>query len=126
MRRVSHTALVAFVAVSVLLTVAALVGAANLAVFSVLVAAAFFLFGMIAPNFNALAMEPQGRHAGMASSVIGSLSTAVGAVAGGFVGHAFNGTVLPLAIGFAGCSLATLGVVALVEGWAGMFGRNRV
>lgn len=126
MRRVSHTALVAFVAVSALLAGAALVGTANLVVFSVLVAAAFFLFGMIAPNFNALAMEPQGRHAGMASSVIGSMSTAVGAVAGGFVGHAFNGTVLPLAIGFAGCSLATLGVVLLVEGRAGMFGRNRI
>ncbi len=126
MRRVSHTALVAFVGVSLLLAGAARFGGASLPVFAVLVGAAFFLFGMIAPNFNALAMEPQGRHAGMASSVIGSLSTAVGAVAGGLVGHAFDGTVLPLAAGFAGCSLATLGIVLLVEGRAGLFGRNRV
>lgn len=126
MRRVSHTALAAFVAVSLLLAGAAWIGGANLTVFAMLMALAFFLFGMIAPNFNALAMEPQGRHAGMASSVIGSLSTAVGALTGGLVGHAFDGTVLPLAMGFAGCSLATLGIVLLVEGGAGMFGRNRV
>ena len=126
MRRVSHTALVAFVAVALMLAGAARLGVASLPVFCVLVASAFFLFGMIAPNFNALAMEPQGRHAGMASSVIGSLSTAVGALAGGFVGHAFDGTVLPLAAGFAGCSLATLSIVLLVEGQAGLFGRNRV
>ncbi|MEQ1695023.1 MAG: multidrug effflux MFS transporter [Hyphomicrobiaceae bacterium] len=126
MRRVSHTALAGFVAVSLVLVVAARFGGVSLTVFSLLLATAFFLFGMIAPNFNALAMEPQGRHAGMASSVIGSLSTGVGAVAGGFVGRAFDGTVLPLALGFAGCSLATLAIVRLVEGRAGMFGRNRV
>lgn len=126
MRRVSHTALAGFVAVSLMLAGVARFGGVNLAVFSVLLAVAFFLFGMIAPNFNALAMEPQGRHAGMASSVIGSLSTGVGAVAGGIAGRAFDGTVLPLALGFVLCSLATVGIVLLVEGRAGLFGWNRV
>ena len=125
MRRVSHTALAAYVGVSFALATAARFGFANLAVFSILVGSAFFLFGMIAPNFNALAMEPQGRHAGMASSVIGSLSTAVGAVAGGVIGRAFDGTVMPLAFGFLACSLATVTVILMVEGRAGLFGANR-
>ncbi|MEQ1718462.1 MAG: multidrug effflux MFS transporter [Hyphomicrobium sp.] len=125
MRRVSHRALAAYVGVAALLTAAAHGGMATLPVFSLLVAALFFLFGLIAPNFNALAMEPQGHNAGMASSVIGSISTAVGALAGGLIGSAFDGTVLPLALGFAGCSLLTSALVFAIEGPAGLFGRNR-
>ena len=125
MRRVSHIALLAFISVALLLALTAALKAASLGVFAVLLAAEFFLFGLIAPNFNALAMEPHGRSAGMASSIVGSLSTAVGALAGGFIGHAFNGSVLPLALGFAACSLATLAVVFNVEGREGMLGANR-
>jgi DHA1 family bicyclomycin/chloramphenicol resistance-like MFS transporter len=124
MRRLSHSALAAFVAVSLVLTAAAVMGVASLPVFALLVAVAFFLFGLIAPNFNALAMEPQGHNAGMASSVIGSLSTGIGAVAGGVVAHAFDGTVVPIAAGFAGCSLTTCFVVLAVEGRKGLFGHN--
>ena len=34
----------------------------------VFMGALFFLFGLVAPNFNALAMEPQGHNAGLASA----------------------------------------------------------
>ena len=125
MRKVSHTALLAFIVVSMLLVLAAHFRVATLPVFATLVATAFFLFGLIAPNFNALAMEPQGRNAGMASSVIGSLSTAIGACVGGIIGGSFDGTVMPMALGFAGCSLATLAMVSSLEGRAGLFGANR-
>lgn len=125
MRRVSHIAVVGFLLVSLTLAAASQAGLASLPVFATLVAAAFFLFGMIAPNFNAIAMEPQGHNAGMASSVIGALSTAIGAVAGGLIGRSFDGTELPLAMGFAACSMITLVLILLVEGQAGMFGRNR-
>ncbi|HEY8194014.1 MAG TPA: multidrug effflux MFS transporter [Hyphomicrobium sp.] len=125
MRWLSHTALAGFVAVSLVLVVAAYVGVAGLPVYAPLVAASFFLFGLISPNFNAIAMEPQGHNAGMASSVIGSLSTAIGALAGGFVAHSFDGTVFPIAAGFAACSLITLAIVFAVEGRKGLFGRNR-
>jgi len=91
-----------------------------------LLASAFFLFGLIAPNFNAIAMEPQGHNAGMASSVIGSLSTAIGAFAGGLVGRSFDGTVLPIAAGFAVCSVITCAIVIIAEGREDLFGRNRV
>ena len=76
----------------------------------------FYLFGLIAPNFNAMAMEPQGDNAGMASSVIGFVSTGIGALAGGMVGHLFDGTVLPLALGFFGLSSLCFAVVVWIEG----------
>ena len=71
-------------------------------------------------------MEPQGRNAGMASSVVGSLSTAIGALAGGLIGSSFDGSTLPLALGFAGCSLITFAIVFSVEGRSGLFGRPAV
>lgn len=125
MRRLSHAALLGFVAISLCLVVAAAAGDAGILVYGSLVASAFFLFGLIAPNFNAIAMEPQGHNAGMASSVTGSLSTAIGAMAGGLVAHAFDGTVFPIAAGFAACSLITCLIVFVIEGKHGFFGRNR-
>jgi DHA1 family bicyclomycin/chloramphenicol resistance-like MFS transporter len=115
MRLVSHTALAGFVAASLLLALAALTGMASLPVFCILVASTFFLFGLVAPNFNALAMEPQGNNAGMASSLIGFYSTGAGALCGGLIGHFFDGSVMPLALGFAGLSLAALAAVLAVE-----------
>lgn len=125
MRRVSHHALAGFIVIALALVIAARFQMANLYVFAALVGCEFFLFGLIAPNFNALAMEPQGKHAGMASSVIGAMSTAAGALAGGVIGRAFDGTVLPLATGFLACALATFTIVLLIEGRTQMFGRNQ-
>ncbi|CFX57615.1 Drug resistance transporter, Bcr/CflA subfamily [Candidatus Filomicrobium marinum] len=125
MRCVSHIALVGFLIASLCLAVASELGVATLPVFVILIATTFFLFGLVAPNFNALAMENQGHNAGMASSVVGSLSTSIGAVAGGLIGHAFDGSVLPLSLGFAGCSLIAFLIVLWAEGPAGLFGRNR-
>jgi DHA1 family bicyclomycin/chloramphenicol resistance-like MFS transporter len=124
MRAVSHTAMLFSVATAVVLALTANLGFASLLVFSGLVAGNFFFFGLIAPNFNALAMEPQGANAGMASSVIGALSTATGALAGGLIGAAFDGTVMPLSIGILACTLLTCAVVYLVEGRSGLFGRQ--
>lgn len=125
MRRVSHTALVGFLVASLSLAVASEFGVATLPVFAILVGSTFFMFGLIAPNFNALAMETQGHNAGMAASVVGSLSTSIGAVAGGLIGHEFDGSVLPLSLGFAGCSLVAFLIVLWAEGPAGLFGLNR-
>jgi DHA1 family bicyclomycin/chloramphenicol resistance-like MFS transporter len=60
-------------------------------------------------------MEPMGRIAGTASSVVGAVTTALGAVLGGFVGSQFDGTAAPLAMGFALCSAAALAVVLATE-----------
>ncbi len=120
MRRVSHTALVGFTAASLLL-VAAAPFEPPLIVFAGLVSLIFFSVGFIFPNFNAIAMQPLGSVAGTASSFIGFYTTAAGALFGWFVGHAFNGTMLPLAAGFAVLSVAALITIRITEGANGLF-----
>lgn len=122
MRLVSHVSLLGFVASSLLLLAAALAGALPLWLFAILIAICFFMFGLIQPNFNALAMEPQGRNAGMASSLIGFYSTAAGAAIAGLIGHLFNGTAVPLAAGYALTGLLSLAAVMAVEGRDGLLG----
>lgn len=121
MRRLSHTSLAAFVVISALLVGAALIGWASFSVFIGTMMPLFLLFGLVAPNFNALAMEPQGDNAGMASSVVGFVSTGLGALAGGLIGHLFDGTVLPIALGFLCLSGLAFLVVLWVEGPRGLF-----
>ena len=75
----------------------------------------FFCFGFIMANFNALAMEPMGRIAGTASSFVGAVTTAVAVVLGLLVGQSFNGTVMPLLLGYACFGLIALAVVLTVE-----------
>ena len=70
---------------------------------------------MLFANFNALAMEPMGHIAGSASAVIGSLMTFMSLVFGGMIGQAFDGTILPLNLGFALLGLASLGVMIWIE-----------
>ena len=106
MRRLSHTALTGFAVLSILLTGAAAAGMATLPLFLAGMGGRFFLFGLIAPNFNAIAMEPQGHNAGLASSIIGFVTTGAGAVCGGLVGHQFDGNVVPRTLGVMGLRIA--------------------
>jgi DHA1 family bicyclomycin/chloramphenicol resistance-like MFS transporter len=66
-------------------------------------AAAMACFGLIGANAGALAMEPLGHVAGTASSLQGVLTTIGGALIGFAVGQSFDGTTLPLLIGFTMC-----------------------
>lgn len=115
MRRVSHAAMV----VSLVLNWLAFFTFSEqppLLLFGLLAAAAFFCFGLIMPNFNALAMEPLGRVAGMGSSFVGFYTTAAGAATGWLVGGAFDGTVRPLITGFAVATTLTVVTVLVTEG----------
>ena len=76
--------------------------------------AAFFCSGLLFGNYNAIAMEPMGRIAGMAAAISGSISSLIAILSGGFIGQLYDGTVIPLAAGFAGLGLITF---ALTE-WA--------
>ncbi len=58
----------------------------------------FFQTGLTLGNLNAIAMEPMGHIAGMAASVIGSVSTVVAAAIASPVGLLFDGTIRPLVI----------------------------
>ena len=78
-------------------------------------AVVFFSFGVMMPNFNALAMEPMAHIAGTASSVAGFYSTAAGAILGTLIGRSFEGGVRPLCVGITLLFLATLVVVLVTE-----------
>lgn len=116
MHRVSHVALLLYVSAG---TVMALLGFPEhppLLVLGAFMAVIFYCFGLIAPNFNAMAMEPLGHVAGMGSSFVGFYSTAAAAVVGMIVGQSFDGTVRPLTIGFACLGYLALATVLVTEG----------
>jgi DHA1 family bicyclomycin/chloramphenicol resistance-like MFS transporter len=114
-RRVSHTALIGFIVLSAAHAAVALSGGESLVVFAVFQAATMFCFGMVGSNFGAMAMEPLGRIAGTASSVQGFVSTIGGALIGFFIGQAFDGTTVPLTLGFTVCGVASLLIVLATE-----------
>lgn len=117
MRRLSHGALLGFLAVNALWLVLTLAwtGHVPFPIFIVLFALSMFQFGWIGSNFNSLAMEPLGHVAGTASSVLGFMGTAGGAIIGGIIGQAFNGTALPLVLGFFALSVIGLVFVLIAE-----------
>ena len=61
----------------------------------------FFCMGVVFGNINAMAMEPLGHVAGSAAAVIGTASTLMAVGLGYLVGGAYDGTLLPMAVGFA-------------------------
>ncbi|MCO5085041.1 MAG: multidrug effflux MFS transporter [Rhizobiaceae bacterium] len=115
MRRLSHSALVGFLAVSTIWFVWSLFGVIPLPGFVLLFAAAMFQFGWIGSNFNAIAMEPLGHIAGTAASVQGFIQTLGGGLIGAAIGQAFDGTTTPLALGFCGVALGGLVMVLIAE-----------
>jgi DHA1 family bicyclomycin/chloramphenicol resistance-like MFS transporter len=125
MRRLSHAALAGFTLISAVLCAAALLtdGHPPFWLFFGVTLAAFFQFGLLGTNFNALAMEPLGHVAGTASSVLGSLQTLLGGLIGALVGYAYDGTLFPLAISMLVLSLASFAIVAVAER-GNLFGRR--
>ncbi len=115
MRRMSHGALIGFTTVSAILALLASFGAVPFLIFVSLFAIAMILFGMIGSNFTSIGMEPLGALAGTASSVQGFFQTMGGAVVGGIIGQAFDGTVFPISLSFALVGLASLCCVLIAE-----------
>jgi DHA1 family bicyclomycin/chloramphenicol resistance-like MFS transporter len=117
MRRLSHGGILGYLVVSVLQVVFALVydGRPPLLLFGLVLAGNQFLASLTLSNFNAMAMEPLGAIAGTASSFIGFYTTLVGALLGLMVGQAFDGTVLPLGIGYLCFSILAVLVVLWTE-----------
>jgi MFS transporter, DHA1 family, multidrug resistance protein len=116
MHRLSHAAALAFFLVSALHAVYAhAVGSEPLAVFLGLLLPSMFMFGFVNANFSAIAMEPMGKLAGSASAFTGFVTTVGGALFGGVVGRAFDGTTAPLLTGHALLGLGTVLVVLITE-----------
>ena len=115
LRRVGHVALVGFVGTAALFSVLAWRGLLGLEEFIVLQGLLLFCFGFLGANFNALAMQPMGDIAGTAAAMVGFLSTTLGAVLGHFVGDGFDGSMLPLGLGYLGLGLLALLIAFVVR-----------
>lgn len=109
MRPISHSALIAFVLVSIVHAIIAMQGPVPFPLFYTLVIIAFFAIGFQGPNYNAIAMEPLGALAGSGAALIGFASSFVSASIGGLVARQFDGTVTPIFIGH-----AVVGSLALI------------
>jgi MFS transporter, DHA1 family, multidrug resistance protein len=115
MRLISHTALLAFIAVTGLHMLIAVLGLETMWTFVAFQAATMASFSLSVSNFGAMAMEPMGAVAGIAASVQGFISTFAGALLGAFIGRMYNGTTVPLAAGAVVCGIVSLGFVLFAE-----------
>jgi DHA1 family bicyclomycin/chloramphenicol resistance-like MFS transporter len=114
-RVLSHTALVGYVTCATIHAIIAFGGGESLAVFAPFLFFQFFCFGLVVSNFGAMAMDPLGHMAGTASSAQGFITTIGGALCGYWIGQHFNGTVIPLTLGFAGFGIGGFIIVLIVE-----------
>ncbi len=115
MRRISHRALLGALAACGVMALMGYPDKPPLLLFCAFMAAIFFAFGLIMPNFNALAMEPMAHIAGTASSIAGFLSTGAAAILGTLIGRSFNGGVRPLCIGITLLFVAAFATVLVTE-----------
>lgn len=75
----------------------------------------FFCFGLLFGNLNALAMEPMGHIAGMASAIIGCASSVLSISLGTFIGQSYDGSLLPVALGFLCLNIISLGLIVFED-----------
>lgn len=115
MRKVSHWALIGFIGFAAVHAVIAMSGHETLWTFSLMQAGMMFCFGLVMSNFGAIAMEPLGHVAGAAASIQGFITTIGGALCGFVIGQLFDGTTVPLTLGFTGFGLAGLLMVLATE-----------
>ncbi len=102
MRYLSQMGLLSFIGLSVIFVVSCWLynGLPPAWIFIGLMAGLLFLIGIIFPNQHSLAMEPMGKLAGTAASIIGFISTVIGVLLGTLAGQWLNGSLLPMAIAF--------------------------
>jgi DHA1 family bicyclomycin/chloramphenicol resistance-like MFS transporter len=115
MRRISHTALLTYIAITGLHALIAAFGLEQLWIFVALQSATMACFALTTSNFGAMAMDPVASVAGIGASLQGFVSTLGGALVGALIGRQFNGTMVPLPAGSLCCGLASLLFVLLAE-----------
>jgi DHA1 family bicyclomycin/chloramphenicol resistance-like MFS transporter len=114
-RRVSQTALIAFILIAITQTLAAMFAPASLTLFLVLITANMAMIGFVGSNFSSIAMQPFGAIAGTASSFQNFVRTIWAALIGAVIGQQFNGAVTPVALGFLACGLTAFTLILYGE-----------
>ena len=108
-RRVSHAALLAFIAISIMQVAVAFGPGQTLWQFALLMGLNMCLMGFIGANFTSIALQPFAEIAGAAASVQTFLRIVVAATLGALIGQAYDGSARPLAL-----ALLTAGSVTLL------------
>jgi MFS transporter, DHA1 family, multidrug resistance protein len=117
-RRVSQSALVAFISLGAAQLLAALLVPNSLVLFLALITLNMAMIGFVGSNFSSIAMQPFGDSAGSASSFQNFVRTVLSAVIGAAIGQQFTGSAAPVAAGFLVC-----GLIALLLVWFGEHGK---
>lgn len=114
-RRVSQTALFAFILLGGAQVLAAWAAPQSLPLFLALMTLNMAMIGFVGSNFSSIAMQPFGEIAGSASSFQNFVRTLLSAGIGAWIGQQFSGSVLPVAAGFLLCGLGALALVLYGE-----------
>ena len=114
-RRVSHSALLLFLAFSLVQIFQARSPHETLWQFMPVLAFNVCMLAFIGANFSSIALHPFARIAGAASSVQAFLRMLIAASLGILIGQAYNGTALPLAVSFLACGFGALLLVLFSE-----------
>ena len=117
MRRISHAALLIYIAVTLGHLLVAASGLEGLASFVALQSVTMACFSLAVSNFGAMALEPLGEIAGIGASLQGFITTFGGGVVGALIGRQFNGSTVPLTVGALAAGLMSLLLVLLAERW---------
>jgi DHA1 family bicyclomycin/chloramphenicol resistance-like MFS transporter len=112
---VSHGALGGFILVAAIHAMVAISGHETIWLFAGLLSGNMFCFGLVVSNFGSIAMGPLGHVAGTASSVQGFVTTFGGALLGLIVGQHYDGTAVPLTLGFAIYGTLAFGIIYVTE-----------
>jgi DHA1 family bicyclomycin/chloramphenicol resistance-like MFS transporter len=115
MRRISHAALLFYIAVALGHLLVAWSGHEQLWTFVALQAATMAGFSLAVSNFGAMALEPLGAIAGIGASLQGFVATFGGGLVGAAIGRSFNGSTVPLTLGALASGLLSLCLVLVAE-----------
>lgn len=83
--------------------------------FVVMISAVLFFQQMLIPNINAAAMRPLSEVAGTGTAILGMVSGVLGAVIGEVINQQFDGTIIPLSIGFLVAAIVAVATWAMAE-----------
>src|SRR4051795_9712907 len=115
LRRVGHSAALAFMLVTAVHAAITLAGFETLWTFILLQGLTMGCFAFTSSNLGTLAMEHMAPIAGTASSVQGVVSTIAAAGIGFLIGQQFDGTAMPFVVGTAACAAGGFLLIVLPE-----------
>ncbi len=115
LKRISHSALTAFIAVTVIHLLWAATGHETLVSFVILQSLTMGFQSLTTSNFSAIAMEKVGHVAGTAASLQGFTTTVGGAIISAMIGQGWTGHIMLLPLGACICGVIAYGLVFLGE-----------